>query len=201
MAVADILDRPLLYRLWQAPFVSQKLAPVLSSGILNRVDSVLDVGCGPATNTGRFRHVSRYLGVDLNPAYVAFGRRWYRREFVVRDVTQGAWEGESFDLVLLNSLIHHLDDAGARNLLASLSPMVAPAGEIHVLDLVMADEGLPRRLAEADRGKYARGPLEWLDLVNSCLHVRTTNTFHLTAGPLKLWEMIHIVAEPQVRHG
>src|SRR5260370_25127051 len=81
-----LMDHPLVYRLWMAPFAERKLGPFIARNDLSRVHSVLDVGCGPGTNTHHFAGVD-YLGIDFNPAYIETARRRHSRQFLVADVT------------------------------------------------------------------------------------------------------------------
>lgn len=69
-----ILEQPLSYRLWQAPFAEAKFAPALRHNDLTRVRRILDVGCGPGTNAHHFEGID-YLGIDLNPRYVTWPMR------------------------------------------------------------------------------------------------------------------------------
>jgi SAM-dependent methyltransferase len=194
MSVKDILDIPAVYLLWQAPFVAQKMAPVVSSDSFRRARSVLDVGCGPGTNTGSFKGVSEYLGVDLDERYVEYARQRHGREFRVADVTSDIPSSSKFDLILMNSLMHHLDDAGVAHLLGSLPRLLADNGEIHILDLVLAETGLPRRLALADQGQFPRTVPDWQRLVGNTLEIRDVSPFSLRFAGIELWEMVHISA-------
>ena len=54
-----LLEQPLSYRLWQAPFAEAKFEPVRRHNDLGRVRRVLDVGCGPGTNTHHFAAVEQ----------------------------------------------------------------------------------------------------------------------------------------------
>ena len=85
-SLESILEQPVVYRLSQAPFVGQKLVPILAHNDLGRVRRVLDVGCGPGMNTALFAHAD-YLGIDINPKYIANARRRFRRDFLVADAT------------------------------------------------------------------------------------------------------------------
>jgi len=124
---AAALEHTLAYRLWQAPFADKKLAPLFVHNDLRAVRRVLDVGCGPGTNTRHFSHAD-YVGVDINPRYIAYARRRYGREFLVADVTAGPDLGARFDCVLVNSFLHHVDDAEAHRVLRHLAPLLTTDG-------------------------------------------------------------------------
>ncbi len=67
--LAGLLERPCqTYRAWQAPFVQEKLGPILRHNHLACVRRVLDVGCGPGTNAPLFAGVD-YVGLDINDRY------------------------------------------------------------------------------------------------------------------------------------
>jgi len=50
-AYARVMENTLAYRVWQAPFAEKKLAPLYAHNDVARARRVLDVGCGPGTNT------------------------------------------------------------------------------------------------------------------------------------------------------
>src|SRR5690348_8507904 len=103
-----LLEQPLVYRLWMAPFAEAKLAPLAAHNDLARVRRVLDVGCGPGTNAAHFRDAD-YLGVDINERYVADARRRHGRTFLAADITAYQVTGDPFDCILVNSFLHHVD--------------------------------------------------------------------------------------------
>src|SRR5437867_13058439 len=82
---AAALEHTLAYRLWQAPFADKKLAPLFAHNDLRAVRRVLDVGRGPGTNTRHFGHAD-YVGVDINPRYIAYAQRRSGRAFLVAGV-------------------------------------------------------------------------------------------------------------------
>lgn len=162
MRIADLMNNTLAYRAWQAPFAESKLRPLLSRIDLARVRRVLDVGCGPGTNTRHFANVD-YTGLDINEGYIADARRRHGRDFRVADVTRLApGTIAPADLVLVNSLLHHLDDDETHRVLSSLGPLVAHDGVVHILDLVLPEGfSIPRAMAKLDRGRFARNTDEW----------------------------------------
>ena len=93
-AVARLLERPGVYLAWQRPFVSSKLGPVWRHNERSAIRRVLDVGCGPGTNSAEFVGLD-YLGVDLNPAYIEHARRKHGGRFEVADVRSDAIPGRS----------------------------------------------------------------------------------------------------------
>lgn len=193
-----LMENSLAYRLWQAPFAEQKLAPVL--GDIRAARRVLDVGCGPGTNTPHFAHAD-YLGIDLNEQYVEDARRRYRREFVAADVTTyRVPTDERFDLILVNSLLHHLDTAGTRRLLAHLAELLTEDGHVHVLDLVLpAERSAARALALWDRGDFPRPLDEWRALFEEAFEPVVFQPYPLGFAGVTLWQMVHFKGRARAR--
>ena len=188
-----LLENSLVYKLWQKPFVDQKLAPLYRSGAIDRAKRVLDVGCGPGTNTPHFEKVG-YLGIDINPKYTEFARARFGRDFVVADVTEYQVSNEgTFDFILVNSLLHHIDTAGARKLLRHLSTLLSPDGHVHVLDMVLPPTkySIPRILARLDRGEHARSLEDLRALVEDAFDVVDFQRYPLQAGGLALWDFVY----------
>ena len=189
---ARLLENALAYRLWQAPFADRKLLPLFAHNDLRRARRVLDVGCGPGTNTHHFAGAD-YLGIDFNPAYVESARRRHGRQFVVADVTTyQVPPTQRYDLILANSLFHHIDDAGTRRILAHLATLLTQDGHVHVLDLVLPEQpSVARLLARADRGDYPR-PLEhWRGLFTAAFDPVVFEPYPLGAAGITLWSMVY----------
>ena len=130
---------------------------MLANNDLRRVRRVLDVGCGPGTNTRHFAQVD-YLGVDFNQRYVESARRRLKRDFVVADVRNyRSAPGEQFNFVLANSFLHHLNTQDVLEILSHLRSLLTRDGHLHALELVMPEEkSIARLVAQWDRGDFAR---------------------------------------------
>src|SRR5947207_5264759 len=89
MAIRSLIDRmlesPAVYAAWQAPFAERKFAPVERRLAHATVHRVLDVGCGPGTNAGRFAG-AEYVGVDINEHYLSIARSKYAGRFIQADL-------------------------------------------------------------------------------------------------------------------
>jgi len=198
--MARIRDRlfelPVVYRAWQAPFIEQKLRPLRARGEIARATNVLDVGCGPGTNTPAFEHAD-YLGVDINPDYIATASKRFGRSFLTADVVTFNWPVERrFDFVLVNSLLHHLSTPEASRLLAALSERLKPAGHIHIVDLVLPKNrvSFPWVLAKLDRGDFARPLADLSALVNESLEVVDFEPVPLRLAGVTLWDCAYFKA-------
>jgi len=118
-------------------------------------ERVLDLGCG----AGGLSTVvpGEYLGIDLNPAYLAFARRRFggpHRRFERRELSE--LDGrETFDKAIMASVLHHLTDDQALAVLGTLARIVR--GRLVVLDLDPdSAKGFQTFLIEHDRGKFPR---------------------------------------------
>lgn len=189
--LSRIFDHTAAYRLIQAPFAEDKLAPIWRHVDRAGVRRVLDVGCGPGTNAAHFGDLD-YLGVDINPGYVEYARGRYRGRFEVVDVARDPLPARDFDFVLLNSLMHHLDDGAVRGLLSSLRGALAPDGRLHVLDLVLPEErGVARTLARMDRGAFARPEAGWRRLLEEWYEPVVFERYPLRLLGATLWNMFY----------
>lgn len=196
--MSSVMETPWVYALWQKPFQRKKFAPVQKHNDLKAVRRVLDVGCGPGTNAEFFSQ-SAYVGIDINPAYVERARQRYGRTFIEGDVyTYEPPPDQHYDFVLLNSLLHHIDDQGVDRILAALRKVITTDGSIHILDLVMPDEpGMARMLARNDRGDYPRPLPAWKELLSRHFVPSVQEVFPLGLAGVELWRMLYFKAQPK----
>jgi SAM-dependent methyltransferase len=198
MRIADLMNHTWAYRAWQAPFAEAKLRPLFAHNDLSRVRRVLDVGCGPGTNAHHFADVD-YTGLDINAGYIVDARRRHGRDFRVADVTRlEPGTIEPADMVLVNSLLHHLDDAETHRTLGSLPPLVTAGGTVHILDLVLPSAISPARaMARLDRGRYARPVDAWRSIFAAHFTEQIFEPYTF-AG---LWAMVYFRGTVPVRPG
>ena len=188
-----ILRHPDVYRAWQAPLVSQKLAPFLANSSIGSADRVIDVGCGPGTNAAIFAPTG-YVGVDLSAEYIASARERYpHHQFEVWDITKPGPDLGTFDLALINSVFHHLSDDETSTVLRALPKFLRAGAPIHIIDLVLpADLSLARMLAKLDRGEYPRPLEDWRALLGDLLEVKTFEPFRIGLLGSRMWDMVYV---------
>jgi ubiquinone/menaquinone biosynthesis C-methylase UbiE len=198
-ATNRLLELPLVYQAWQAPFANAKLEPFLGRVGPERLRRVLDIGCGPGTNARVFAGADEYVGIDINPNYIRQASSRYAGRFVVGDVTdENIFPNEQFDCVFANSLMHHLDDASVRSLLGRMARLAAPGGKVHVLDLVLPPNASPGRvLAQLDRGRFARPVEHWRRLFMEHMRAEHFQPYSFGLPLLPLWKMVYFVGVPK----
>jgi SAM-dependent methyltransferase len=195
------MEATLVYRLWQAPFAEQKLRPFLHAIERNGVRRVLDVGCGPGTNAHHFADCD-YLGVDINPSYIADATRRFGPRFRTVDVTtiDPASLGAGYDCILMNSLLHHLDDGAVDRLLGHVEKLLSPDGRVHILDLVLPETlSVSRALARLDRGDHPRPLDTWRRMFAAHFTPMTFEPYPLGLAGLTLWSMVYFAGGRRAR--
>ena len=193
MSLVDyLLEQTAVYRLWQAPFAAAKLAPMLAHNDLGNVRRVLDVGCGPATNTHLFAQAD-YLGIDVNPDYIRHARRKHDRRFVVADAaTYDDPAGADFDFILINSFLHHMDTPSTNKILNRMQSWLSPDGHMHLLEPVSpGDRSIAQLMANLDRGKYVRPLAAWRELFGQHLDIVVFEPYPLGLLGATLWNMVY----------
>lgn len=202
MRMLRLLDRPGIYSLWQAPFVAQKLRPFRARrphGFLPD-ESVIELGCGPGTNAGSLGS-TRYQGWDLSPEYIEAARsRLPLLQFGVADVTTDAWVPTHgpVQAIFMNSLLHHLDDSQVELVFSNIKRALAQGGEIHIMDLVLPETlSIPRALARADRGNFARTLSHWRALFDAHFQTLDFEPYPLGFLGVTLWSMVYWRGAPR----
>ncbi len=190
--MSAIMAFPGVYRLWQAPFVEMKFRPIFEHNDMSQVKRVLDVGCGPGTNSSFFED-KYYLGLDINPAYIAQATQRYGNRFEVADVCEYEAEPDQrYDFILMNSLLHHIDDHHTDRILQQLSKQLTPEGHLHVLDLVLPEQpGIARTLALSDRGDHPRLLENWETIFARHFETELFQPYPLVLGGITLWNMVY----------
>ncbi len=163
MKIIDrVLSHPAFYRALAGLVDSAKLRAISSwrndfSGL-----KVLDLGCGPG-NSVRLFGGSDYTGIDLNPEYIrAAARRYPGRNFLAGDALLLDW-GDGFDVILVNSLLHHLEDRQAEAILGKAAGSLRREGKIIIQEPLRPKdrERIGRLMMKLDRGKHFRSLDGW----------------------------------------
>lgn len=163
---------------------------------------VIDIGCGPAYYLERVfaqAPAIRYAGFDTSARYIAYAKRRFaarfgpRAEFHCEQFTpQRAATLPPADVVLLLGLLHHLDDAASRDLLALAASCLAPGGRVVTVDTCFTpgQSAVSRWMSRNDRGEHVRAPAAFAALAEEAFaEVRGEILGDVTRVPSSHWMM------------
>ena len=148
---------------------------------------VLDVGCGPASRTHYFLDTD-YIGIDISQEYIETATTKYQNHDNIKffcadasiflDPDNGLLQ--TFDLIFMCGVLHHLDDETASNVLSSISKLLSYNGEFRSIDGVYIDNQsrFAKWMLNNDRGKFVRSVYEYETLICSNFHENTYDIRH-----------------------
>ena len=129
--------------------------------------NVLDLGCGTGEYVPLFS-ASRYVGLDLSPHFVRYASTRLRGfAFLVGDGECLPFPSDRFHHVLVNGVLHHMDDDSVDRLLREASRVVQPSGAVLIIeDVPSSAVNLPGRLMNViDQGDHIRTTKEYGRLI------------------------------------
>ncbi len=152
---------------------------------------VLDLGCGPADILSVLPDCD-YVGIDSEPRYIDSARARYGgrgtfrcmriEDFVVQ-------QPRSFDLVMANGVLHHLDDAQAGAMLGLAAAAMKEGARTVTLDGCRepGQSIIARTLLRLDRGQFIRDRTGYLQLAQAHFgHVQSEIRHDLLSFPYTL---------------
>lgn len=157
-------------RVLAIPFVYTRIRPLVVGGVdmlpsylnldVQADDVVLDVGCGPGEALKYLKRFRALHGFDTDANAISFARKLAGNRsdvtFEARAVTASDVEAIQPTRVMMNGLLHHLDDAQAIDLL-KMCARVPSVRRIATLDVVfLPGKHLSNLLARFDRGEHVR---------------------------------------------
>ena len=170
--IRGILSTPRVYDLFQSMVGASRSRRRLARDHFRVADGarVVDVGCGTGQILDYLPPGIEYHGFDLDPNYIETARAKYaaRGNFSCADITVLPADAiPPCDLAIAIGLLHHLDDAGARTLLANLARRLSPGGRLVTVDGVWepAQSSVARAILARDRGQNIRDAAGYLALV------------------------------------
>lgn len=160
--IRSILSYPLVYEWLQKIMGADASRIELISKFIKPygVETVLDIGCGPAEILSYMPGVD-YYGFDISSEYIEKAKLTYGVEghFFNRNVSiEDLKVLPSFDLVMMFGVLHHLDDDVAKAVIKIAFKALKPGGRLLTKDpcFEQGQNPIARFLISQDRGQNVR---------------------------------------------
>lgn len=189
-----------LYQQLHRRLLSRKLGPMKSKIPEFRQKRVLELGCGPGTLAPLMQHAARYRGLDIDAQAIELARANFPwAEFAVADISAPLTQSSGpFDVVIIHSVLHHLDDSAAAGALENVSSQLSPEGRFYLIDLLLPGSvSVAYLLAKLDRGDFPRREEEWKRLVEVDFEACEQRRFSLRVFGLVGWHLWYFEGRPR----
>lgn len=182
MGIRNVLESPVLYQAFQVAggFFGARVRAISEYLAVRPGSRVIDVGCGPGFIVAHLPAGIDYFGFDIDSRYIAYAQRHFadKGTFQCRpfDETTAAALGPS-DIVMMNGVIHHLDDVTAITLLNAIRKALNPSGTLFTLDNCFHEgqSKIASFLASNDRGRFVRSDAAYKALLQSVFEAVETH--------------------------
>ncbi len=143
---------------------------------------ILDIGCGPGYVI-EYLPESDYIGLDTDQRYIDYAQGKYGRRglFFCQELNDETMKNlEPFDLIIMNGLLHHLDNRSVIALFKRVKRLLKPSGRIVTLDgcYVEGQSPVARKMLDLDRGKYVRDEKTYVSLVSEVFDSAVSHIRH-----------------------
>ena len=154
--VYDTFQRMLGAYAWRTRVIENVVKPRLKPEA-----RVIDIGCGTCDVLHHLPADIDYHGFDRNESYINAARKQFhgrRATFECRSVGDDPLGLKPFDVALAFGLMHHLDDAEVIALLRTAKGLLAPEGQLFMLDPLFTPQQsrASRFIVSKDRGRNIR---------------------------------------------
>jgi len=194
--IRAMLSHPLIYNAMQSLMGAEKGRARIVRDHVRPFPGmrILDLGCGTAEILNALPADITYVGYDMSPEYIAAAQKKFpgRGTFHCRLLEQAEVSTlEPFDLVLGLGVLHHLDDATARQFMAIAKAALNPGGRIYTVDPCYAPGQSPiaRFLISRDRGQHVRDVEGYRALPRGLAAEVTGSLVHRAWIPYTHWHM------------
>ena len=148
-------------------------------------------GCGPGTNAPPAHANTRESTLVMSATF-----SWRGTSVIgfsgCRCPTSDAIPAGSYDFILVNSFLHHIDTPDAQRVLSRASEFLTADGHLHSVELVLPEKtGIPRWLALHDRGKFPRSLSTWREIFTDKLETVIFEPFAIRHLGQTIMELVY----------
>ena len=169
-----VLSFPFMYHFFQSLVGTPRMRKFIFGSFIKFPPGakVLDIGCGPGELLDYIPTDAHYTGFDKDRDCILFAQKKYgnRGRFLdldVNDAEQLKVHESEYDVVLIFSILHHLDDGEVDKLLKLVRYCLKPSGIAVSVDGVYLEQQsrAAKYILSKDRGQFVRPQAEYERLV------------------------------------
>lgn len=159
--IDGVLSIPLIFE-WQQKLCNNYGAvhEAFKSHLTVSGKDILDIGCSTGTCAAAAVDMdqNRYVGIDIVPEYVKIaGDRYPQGTFLAMDARRLEFESKRFDLILIISSLHHMEDQVVADCFTEVRRVLKDDGTVLSCEpLFTPGSYLSNFLLKLDRGEYIR---------------------------------------------
>ena len=158
-----LLGHPALYQAYQnaGGFFGARVKAISDYLALRPGMRVIDIGCGPGYILRHLPEGVDYAGFDIDESYIDHARRAFGHlgQFHCRYFdAAAAREFSGADVVMMNGVLHHIDDGELQATLSNVRDALTPDGVLFTLDGCYRNgqSRIARWLLDHDSGEFVR---------------------------------------------
>ncbi len=158
--------------------------------------SVLDIGCGTAIILDLIPDTVVYKGYDISEEYINLAKKKYKNRknvsFYVNMVEKSTLSTELFDRIIINKVLHHLNDREVLELFSIVKNNLTKDGRVLTMDpCFVSNQGfISKWIVSHDRGENVRSPEQYQNLAHQIFtNVSTFQRNNLSWVPIDTFIM------------
>jgi ubiquinone/menaquinone biosynthesis C-methylase UbiE len=139
-------------------------------------EKIIDIACGVGTFSTLIP--GEYTGVDINPEFVKFAKRKYKKNFLVADATNlKMFNDKFFDKALVIDCLHHLSDDKVKKILEETSRITK--NKILIIDVSEQTRNnfIGSFLLKMDVGKFTRNSSKLRNIISQFINIEKEIVF------------------------
>jgi|TARA_B110000116_G_C16697062_1_gene517976 ubiquinone/menaquinone biosynthesis C-methylase UbiE len=174
------LKNPYIFKLQQKINNYNVVGNEFQEYLKSKDKKILEVGCSTGNLARQIIDMdsNSYYGVDISKEYINIATKSSPKgKFLQMDARKLDFHNEFFDIIMLSSVLHHIDDEVGKNCFKEVHRVLKKDGVVIIAEPILNSKSLISIiLCKLDRGHFIRTTQEYKILFTNFM-VKTTNHF------------------------
>ena len=179
-AIELFLKNPYVFKFQQKINNYSVVANEFQDYLKSKNKNILEVGCSTGNLAREIIDMNNnsYFGVDINKEYIDIATKSLSKgKFLQMDARKLNFDNEFFDIVMLSSILHHIDENVAKNCFKEIHRVLKKDGVVIVAEPIVNTKSLVSIiLCKLDRGHFIRSTEEYKTLFRNFI-IKKNNHF------------------------